>query len=365
MFAQDIRSSRRLSLNLLLTGALLLVTASVAAAQSTPPLPDVPANGKLLKAQVEALRARLAAWKTRLVQTRTTEDVIKTRQRILTDYNHSDAPAYRTAFDQHSQALLAPLMDGKGLTPNDPLASIKRINVAMAFSQMPSPGNTKILRGMIASKNQAIRFLGWVGFAKLRDAILRSGGKAAKGFSSLLGQAVRTEQNPLVLAKVLRMMDLRDAQEMDDAAKKAAQKLFFQAFADSWATRRAGITAKATPQGIQAAELLISALTALQKGLPADAATRQKSLQMILDLAASNANAYAVVIKGSGQPALQAAMEKTLLTCEAALNAIAATKHETIAKALKETVGRGPAVREAALVTWVKHLKSLGVTTPK
>ena len=237
---------------------------------------------------------------------------------VVTTFKQYSEAAYRTEVARQAGKIIGPLLDLK-----DP---IKKINVAMALSSIPSTMLQPVLDKMVVDPNVAVRYLGWQGYEGVLPSALAQGGNAAAGMFNKAQARAAAENSPRVLGAIWRMLAMpgQDINDPNKARRKAMtimsatwRKRCGQAFAgDAEMTEaiRAGVVA-AGEHGSQAHQVLTAGANKKLAQLRADA------VQMIVDAMYCAAKAYGrALVAGTTQTPSGLAARALLYECEKSLN---------------------------------------------
>ncbi len=338
-------------------------------------------GGGLLGIYKKQIRSRVQWWKYKFLIASDDKEVISARNSLLGDYDLYDSPNYHYAFAEIARVELMGLLNGKDIKKDDPLRTIKTINVALGLARMHHNSIQPALEFMVADKNQALRYIGWEGYRNTQNSLLE-GTKYLKIFAASLQKAIRDEKNPLVLKMVFNAMLLppSDGRGVDRNMRKAAQKQFLQVLKESWGTLRKRVLAAKESQSDWVVALQggvmslggigndLKVLTPTGNDAKVGPDTRQ-SLQMIVDMAQSAAKTFDRTWKKKDtNKKLLAACSQLLKTCEAALNSITGSRSKHLNKALSapaEEVGDRAAAVMQGVLNWADDLKEKGVKDPQ
>ena len=198
----------------------VLILASAACSQAPAPkippainIPDALMEGKLLTTHRRQIENRIRWWKQKFIHATSDEDVQAARNGLLGDYGYSENPHFRDAFVEATVKEFMDLLKGEGTQENSPLGLEIRINVALALAEMPYLPAQPALEFMTASPNQALQYVGWQGYMRLRNALLQKGGKAMATVAATLKKAVADTRNPLILSLLFEFMNLAQAED--------------------------------------------------------------------------------------------------------------------------------------------------------
>ena len=369
-----IRFSRRLACLLVLP--VLLVSLEAAMAQRPAPIaiPEDLLDGELLPTHKRQITDRINWWAKSILTARTEKEVISARKGWEEDYRYYQSSNYRVNFAGLSVPKGLALLNGTDLKQDDPLAVLKQINVAMAFSQMQHLSAVEAMEQMVAHKNAAIRFLGWKAYRGTRGVLLKGGKAGVNKFLAALGKAMLTETNPMVSASVLAAMNLSDV-DLSATTKQTLQKQFVDQIQIAWDTyRRSTLDGKlewirAVRNGVQTLGIIGS-----------ERALSKTCLQLLANLADSTSRTYAKAIKNRDQAAetgdaklekqngnLADACKTLLLDIEGSLRLISGVIKKPIQHALTAPAADVPdrgAAAQTAVLDWVDDLESAGVVEP-
>ncbi len=345
------------------------------AARAIPPAIVIPHDlmqTKLLRVHRKLIADRIEWWKQVLLSARTDEDLRYACEKLLGDYQLYPNRFYQNEFAEETVAQCTDVLTGKALSADDPLRTQKIINIALVLTRMHRLPVAPALQYMVASDNEALRFIGFQGYLALREAILQAGASGKTPLLDALRRSATEETNPLILTTVFQIMNPDGAADLPDSARLAAEKEFLPILQAVWdAQRKQFLTLHSDDDSdrVEAVRAAATAVAAIGRDAnhTSDGKTRTTCLQMILDLAQSAAKAYDLAWSKQGAyPKLLIEYAELLTACEKALNKLAGTNHTFLAEKTdrkRDVPGRGAAVREAVL-NWTDALKDQGVHDP-
>ena len=302
------------------------------------------------------------------------ERVIRLRDKTLEEYGFWDDRKAGYTFARAAARRLGPLL-GAGLKADDPLRTLKVVNVAMALSMMPQVTIQPALETMVAHGNPAVRLFGWMGYRRTRDRLMSQGEAFAGKMFAALDKSADTERSPLVLGAMFRMlrMDARPAGLPEDVWK-AARRRSLGILKRNW-RRWCVKVASCQPEMAAASLRLVDAVrahagaAAENKDEKKQKAAKKLLVQMAYDVAWFASLAYQKTYRKPGMGMRAVGDNGALLrACERALNAMSGLEHKSIVIALTkgDDDGRAERVRLAVVFYWLEALtKNYGVTEPK
>jgi len=223
--------------------AVVAILATTAYSQTLPTAIDIPeglqSRGELLRSHKAQVVARLNHWIRRLREAKTEEAIIQARKGLLGDYAKYDHPNYRNCFATLAIGQLTDLLDAKGIEPTDPHRKVKRINAAMAMSEMPHSPVQPAMEKMVADENEAIRYFGWKVYIQARNLLMVGGDRTFGKMVASLKRAAAEESNGRILALVYGSMDLSAPEfERFKDIKKSARAEFLKVLTETFPARR-------------------------------------------------------------------------------------------------------------------------------
>ncbi len=126
------------------------------------------------------------------------ELILKGRDGLVRTFRSYESGGYRYTVAERAVLILVPLL--KLSNPQ------KRLNAAMALSQMPQIPIQDALEEMITNDNAAVRYLGWKGYRRIRMGVLAQTSKPRKKMFDALKQRAGAEQAPPVIRAILSFM---------------------------------------------------------------------------------------------------------------------------------------------------------------
>lgn len=342
-------------------------------------IPEALRDGKLLSTHRKQVNDRIAWWKQQLLHAVTDEEIHRAGEKLLNDYQLYPNPSYQKEFAEETLKQYTDILNGKTFASKpDPLALLKRINAALAITQMDQPNLQPGLQTLVNDKNEALRYIGWLGYSSIRKNLFNTTETRIKPFLQAVTQAVSKETNPILLSQVYRVINLGTITgTIDEKLRLKADEAFLQALQASWAARCRLVQA-VKPENdtlLPAMRLAVMALQSIGEDLQKntkDPKAVTPCLQMVFDIASAAAQTYDRAWQN--QQINNTLLEKCtnlLSACESALNALSGEKHTYLAEKTNpqvEVPARGAAVMEAVLVKWAQALKPKGVKdapTPK
>jgi hypothetical protein len=233
---------------------------------------------------------------------------------------------------------------------------------------MGSPAMQPCWEIMVRSNEPVFRSIGWLGYSRGRDALLKNAQKKAIDTLVTSMQAgLGTETSPIVLQQISAVLSPKGMPSMTDAV----QKQFVNGLVANWDTLRLGLASDPQIDRLEALTGAALALEALSKSsvliTPKDKA---KLSQMAIDLMLSAAKVYDDNKETiATDKAFKAASHALLTQCEKSLQATSGKTDKKIQTALtsNDTIVRADraAAVMGAVFEWVDGLKSQGVTEPK
>jgi hypothetical protein len=348
---------------------VLLPAADAARAQRPAPIaiPEDLLDGELLPTHKKQISDRIEWWAKAMQNARTEKEVLAARKGWEEDYRYYPNNNYRSQFAGLSAPHGMKLIASEDLSADDPLRTLRQVNTAMIFSQMPHLSAAAAMGSMVASNNAAIRYLGWKAYRGVRGPLLGGGKTGADKLLVALGQALQGETSPMVLAAVLGVMNLSDV-DLPPNTKQTLQKQFLDAIQPAWD----GFRAKVLGGKVEWIRALQNSAQTLGI-LGSEPALRNACLQRLVDLADSASRAYAkaqavdAADKAAEQKAsdLMEATRALLLDLEGSMRLISGVVKQPVKNALTgpNAPDRGAAV-QIAVLDWIAALKDAGVDDP-
>jgi hypothetical protein len=333
--------------------AVFIVALTTVLAQAEPPaainIPEGLRSGSLLPVHANQVRARMEWWLNSIRVSDKNEDILDHRRRLLADYAFYEEPAYRQQAADIFVEVAGPFVTGDAYDGNDPLAMVKRINVAMAAARMDSSSTAPLLQNMVASDNAAIRFFGWNGYRNIRLPLLA--GQVNRDLLAAVKSALAEEPSTVVLAEVFRVLDLKPAGLVGfdaDARKRIAETLV-PAVKPAWAVRLKQLKESDGTDMLRAMDTAVQTLGTYPSGDFTPAIRK-----MVLDVALAAGEIYSNALEAGNDSRADAA-ETLLLTAEKALLEQTPMTNQRIVKAMQQDAP-GAAV-QLALLDWQTELQ--------
>lgn len=371
---------------LLLTCITFVVLWFSTVATAIPPAINIPEglrDGNLLTKHKQQIDDRIAWWKKSLLLAGNDEDIQRAGEKLLGDYLLYPNPSYQKTFAAETLKQYTDVLNGKVFEskPNDAdskdgsLATLKRINTALVFKKMNQPELQPAMQILVNDKNEALRFIGWLGYDAMRKDLLNGTENNLKTFVEDVKKGAKEETNPILLSILYRVMNLGTiTEDVNEKLRLEADTAFLQALQVSWAARCKQVQAAKSAEEdlLPSLRLAVMALGSIGNDLKHAEAKDDKSitlcLQMIYDMTLATAKTYDRAWQDRANSAgLLDQCTSLLLACESALNTLADTKNTFLTEKTdmkKDQADRGAAVLEAALVDWGEALKDKGVKEP-
>ena len=354
----------------LLTVLTLILVFSTLALAADPPLPEIPGaqlGQPLLNHYKKQIASRVAFRKKQVVESPDDAACVKARKLCVRDYEFYNDANYQEEFAKEILKQWMDILTAEGLE-DDAMKRIRQINAALAMSEMGSPAMQPGWEKMVRSNQPVFRSLGWLGYSRGRDALLKKAQKKSIDTLTASMQAgLGTETSPIVLQQIFAVLSPKGMPSMTDAV----QKQFVNGLIANWDALRLGLASDPQIARFEALTGAALALEALSKSsvliTPKDKA---KLSQMAIDLMQSAAKAYndnaETVAKDK---AFAEAIHALLTQCEKSLQATSGKTDKKIQTALTSNDPLVRADRAAAIMgavlEWADGLKGQGVTDPK
>jgi len=352
----------RISTVLLVTGAMVLPVAR--AAEEPSPISITASNLRngLSPTDIKQVRAHVEYWISEIAGAERLAGIYSGRDGLLADYNkYGDSIRYKGQFARSTAALVPEAM-GK-LTKADRLKAQKEVNFALAISSMPELTSIAALDAMVKHDNPAVRFLGWKGFGKIRNNVIRAGGEGVNTLFAALGQRAGNETSPLVATVIVEVLHIKKSELTTNSFKKAFDRNFklLTAMQKTSVSRLAAGDASWARPCIAAIGILSDAAEFYKP----DSTISTSILQQLVDMAYAGAKAYQAA-EGVGVGAFQCT--PLLLQVEKVIGSLSSNKETDIKTPLldkkKNPTEKISAILRGAL-EWVDRLEDLGVEMPK
>lgn len=312
-----------------LVSVLAVVLAVCVAASAAEPVIDIPesaAQGALQDIHRKQIDEYVAYHIGRMGSATTQELVIAARNKLTgtSGYvRYGRAAEYMSAFGTsvatHGTDMLTKLAS------DDPLSDLKEVNLAIIASRVQQVSLQPLVAAMVVHGNPAVRFFGWQTYALIRMQVLTVGGKVAQAMYSSLANAMAKEQDPHVLAEMLKMFRL--PRETDaDAAYREGQSKLFNILKENWIGLCQRVL-KADGTVMEGADTGVAATVRL-KGVLGKEVDEKLVIQMVANMTWSAGKAYdlALQIQEAANAAELAKKENERATIEPSEANLAAAK---------------------------------------
>jgi hypothetical protein len=356
--------------SLLTVLTLILVFSTLALAAGGPPLPNIADSElgqPLLNQYKKQIAARVTFRKKQVLEAPDDAQCVKARKLCVRDYEFYDDANYQEEFAKQIATQWMDVLTAEALE-DDAMKRIRQINAALAMAEMSAPTMQPGWEKMVRSNEPVFRSIGWLGYSRGREALLKKGQKKAiDALVASMQAGLGTETSPIVLQQIFMVLSPKAMPSMTDGT----QKQFVNGLIANWNTLRLGLLSDPQIDRIKALTGAALALEALNKSsalsTPKDKA---KLSQLAIELMQSAAKVYNDNAKTiATDKAFRVAIHALLTQCEKSLQATSGKTDKKIQTALtsNETlvkVDRAAAVMGAVL-EWADGLKSQGVTEPK
>lgn len=295
-------------------------------------------------------------------------EVVAARRKLTDIYNRygSKAQEFMSAFAasmaKHGKAMLA------RLAADDPLRTLKEVNLSITVLRMGQVTLGPLADVMVSHADPAVRYYGWIAYAAMRVPVMAAGGKAAQAMYTVLAARMQKEDDPQVLAEMVRIFTFRDMTDVGSAISPEAYTdglaRLFKILDANWV----GLCRKVMQADGNVAEAASTALSAVVwlKSQLKDKVSDQATIQLVADVTWSAGKAFDLSLasldaKPLGSRAAQieyavSTITEMLKSCESSLNLLSGRTESFINTALVATsVDRAAGVRLAVL-RWVDLL---------
>ena len=284
-----------------LVSALGVVLAVCVAASAAEPVIDIPAEaaqGALQDTHRKQVDAYVAYQTAKMASGTSQEDVITARGKLTGSYvRYGRAQEYMSAYAAsvatHGKDMLAKLAS------DDPLKALKEVNLSIAAARMSQVSLQPLVAEMVLHENPAVRFFGWHAYALMRTAVLAAGNKVAQPMYNALANAMAKEQDPHVLAEMLKMFRLAREPDAGTAitlgAYRDGQSKLFNVLKDNWVGLcRRVLTADGTV--VEGASTVVAAVVHLKSAL-GEEVTDKVAIQLVANMTWSAGKAYDLALR--------------------------------------------------------------------
>jgi hypothetical protein len=335
----------------LLAGLVVILMVSTIASAQTPILTDQPTD--------EEIGAFVLYWTDALAAADSADDV-STAVDKLTGAFESQSTARYTFARLASKQLVVTIDE---LEDSDALAELKRVNAAMAVSQMPQVAIQDALQSLIVNPHPAVRYQGWVGYRAIRTLVLSQGGTAMTDMTADLNARLANETDPQVLNAIFDVLDLPSfrPESLPEETYNASAKAFMEAIlANLPRYAKLAYTGDAEcSDACGSAVAIAGKLFTLVKTTDPETTLSTEQLQNAFDAMTVAAEVYAQSPGDADQ--LLVETEFILRESENLINASTGLRENAIALALAEDDARETAT-PLATIAWAKALADFGVT---
>jgi hypothetical protein len=257
-------------------------------------IPRSAAETGLTNEQREQVDTYIAALTKALAAADNAKRVVEIRTLLIRGYNqHGTAAAFQDAYAGSMAVHGKSLLSGQ-FGPDDPLTSLREINLAISVGRMAQGSLLPLAEAMVLHKNPAVRYFGWNAYALLRAPLMAAGGDDLQAMYATIAKAASQETDPLVLAELMRTLHLPPSptpgQGVTSEAHQDAQGKFFGILKADWAQlcQRVlavdGAMSETAAGGVNTARSLAIGL--------GDQAVRKAAMQMALNMAWSAGKAF-------------------------------------------------------------------------
>ncbi len=333
-----------------------------------PPELEIP-SGDLTSEAVRRQRATIQNWVKHWAKVLETDQrealLLKARQELSSGYTKYDeverisSRYYRIYADAVAENV-APLLKKKG--------TVRQINVALVLASTPRIVMQGPYEQMVTHDNPAVRFLGWRGFARIRDTILTQGSRSIERFFNVAAKAATKESSPELLSSLLRAMrvvrTVSNSVTVPDNVLESAQTSAFKVIHGTWGKQLAPIV-RGNIEMSHTGRMGVRAIKAVWEAIKDDKTARTQALQDLVDIA------YAATLatdKAEGTGPVASANLLLLREAESTLASLSGKQGSYIADAMTDTDIDDAALRAKGAVLgaleWAAQLKDEGVVKP-
>jgi len=327
-----------------LVSVLAVVLAVCVAASAAEPVIDIPesaAQDALQDTHRKQIDDYVAYHIGKMVSSTTQESVIAARSKLtgVGGYlRYGRASEYMSAYGAsvatHGKDMLTKLAS------DDPLSDLKEVNLAIIASRVQQVSLQPLVAAMVLHGNPAVRFFGWQTYALIRTQVLTVGGKVSQAMYTSLANAMVKEQDPHVLAEMLKMFRLPRETDGDDAYREGQSKLF-NVLKENWISLCRRVL-KADGTVIEGANTGVVAAVRLKGALGKELGDKEV-IQMVANMTWSAGKAYdlALQVQEAAEAAALAKKENERATMDPSeANLSAANLAGQNAKQLAAKVGK-------------------------
>lgn len=375
------------NLTFLICLGISIITLWANLAPALPPQPKIPEDAlthSLTPTYQKQVNERIKWWRDMFVQARKSKEIIQARKGLMDDYKLYSSNRYKFYFAKSSVKAFKGLLSGKGYNAGDLLILRKKINIALALSEMAHKSIRPSLDLMISSKNEGLRYLGWKGYENISEQLVKSGPKTTSAFVKILDEAVQSEASPVILQKIFQVMEKSClTKSASTSVIRSVKGKVLRAFETAWPRWQVKAQADGDTEMIETIDQAVVTIVVVVNSKLSDFKKndRTRVLQMILNQAFIISITYDNALqagkdkfakikneksrnrKVADNLKLQQACSQLLLSCEDGLGKVSGNKQTRIQQALKAQIDRGAAVRGSVLA-WASALKSQGVKDP-
>ncbi len=223
-----------------LVSVLAVVLAVCVAASAAAPAIDIPesaAQSALQDSHRKQIDKYVAYHIGKMASATTQEAVIAARSKLMGGYvKYGRASEYMSAYGAsiatHGKDMLTKLAS------DDPLSDLKEVNLTIIVTRVQQVSLQPLVAAMVIHRSPAVRFFGWQTYALIRTPVLAVGGKVSEMMYAALANAMAKEQDPHVLAEMLKMFRLPRAPAAGTAtaveAYRDGQSKLFNILKENW-----------------------------------------------------------------------------------------------------------------------------------
>jgi len=335
---------------------ILLSLGSVWAAEPTINITNDVAQGALQNSHRQQIDEYVAHHVKIMAGAATKDAVVASRRKLTDSYNRfgSQAQEYTMAFAaslaKHGEVML------KVVASDDRLASLKKVNLALAASQMGQVSLSPLAVQMVSHSDASVRFFGWEAYASMRPAVLATGGKPTETMFAALSDRLAKETDPHVLGQMMRMFVFRGIDQfgglVSQEAYDAGVAQFFKVLQANW-TNLCRRVLDADGQTAEAASIAVETPNRFRAEIKGKVADKDVA-QMLANMAWSAGKAFdqSLAIQAAADLARKAEQANRLATREPTEPNLETAKAATAAAAkaatkAKRTVAQLPSVPQS------------------
>ena len=301
-------------------------------------------------------------WAEKLREAEKPQEVLEARSKLLGGYARYPSEAYQVFYAER----LYPGLGAMRRERPEGLRNLKEISMALIFAEIRRPRVQLALEILVRYPSDAVRYVGWQAYDRIREEVLAEPGEKADGMLATLADRADRESAPMVLEQLFRVLTPPEftVRRIPEDRLTDIRRSLFESLQIAWSRACAAVADNSADTAKVAGQAGLSALTSAGRALKAEknTAVRKTIVQMLVDMLWCSSKAY-LSVEGKGPVA--DANAGLLANLEMSLRTLSGKDRNAVEKAMEteKPEERATTVRVAAL-DWIRALSDMGVEDP-